>query len=164
MAAWGIEARVPFLGKEFLEYAMNFDPQDKMCSGDKTEKYILRKAFEGLIPDEVLWRQKEQFSDGVGYNWIDSLKNNAEEKVSDDLLKTAERKFPIHPPATKEAYYYRSIFEEMFPSNEAALTVESGPSIACSSPVAFRWSKEFEKMDDPSGRAVGIHNKAVKLI
>ena len=127
-------------------------------------KYILRKAFEGFIPNEVLWRQKEQFSDGVGYNWIDSLKENAEENVSNDMLENVERKFPIHPPTTKEGYYYRGIFEEMFPSNEAALTVEAGPSIACSSPVAFRWSKEFEKMDDPSGRAVGVHDKAVKKV
>jgi len=164
MAAWGIEARVPFLGKQFLEYAMNFDPADKMCSDGKDEKYILRKAFEGLIPDEVLWRQKEQFSDGVGYNWIDSLKAYAEEQVSDDRLKNAEIKFHIQPPTTKEEYYYRCIFKEMFPSNEAALTVEAGPSIACSSPVAFRWSKEFEQMNDPSGRAVGVHNKAVKEV
>ena len=162
MAAWGIEARVPFLGKEFLEYAMNIDPADKMCSDGKAEKYVLRKAFEGIIPDEVLWRQKEQFSDGVGYNWIDSLKANADEKVSDDNLANAKRKFPIQPPATKEGYYYREIFDEMYPSNEAALTVEAGPSIACSSPVAFRWSKEFEKMDDPSGRAVAVHSKAIK--
>ena len=162
MAAWGIEARVPFLGKEFLEYAMNIDPADKMCSDGKAEKYVLRKAFEGLIPDEVLWRQKEQFSDGVGYNWIDSLKANADEKVSDDNLANAKRKFPIQPPTTKEGYYYREIFDEMYPTNEAALTVEVGPSIACSSPVAFRWSKEFEKMDDPSGRAVAVHSKAIK--
>ena len=164
MAAWGIEARVPFLGKEFLEYAMNIDPADKMCTDGKAEKYVLRKAFEGLIPDEVLWRQKEQFSDGVGYNWIDSLKDNADKKVSDDELAHADRKFPIQPPTTKEGYYYRQIFDEMYPSNEAALTVEAGPSIACSSPVAFRWSKEFEKMDDPSGRAVAVHSKAVKKV
>ena len=164
MAAWGIEARVPFLGKEFLEYAMNIDPADKMCTDGKAEKYVLRKAFEGLIPDEVLWRQKEQFSDGVGYNWIDSLKENADKKVSDDELAQAYRKFPIQPPTTKEGYYYRQIFDEMYPSNEAALTVEAGPSIACSSPVAFRWSKEFEKMDDPSGRAVAVHSKAVKKV
>jgi len=164
MAAWGIETRVPFLGKEFLEYAMNIDPADKMCSDGKAEKYMLRKAFEGIIPDEVLWRQKEQFSDGVGYNWIDSLKANADEKVSDDNLANAKRKFPIQPPITKEGYYYREIFDEMYPSNEAALTVEAGPSIACSSPVAFRWSKEFEKMDDPSGRAVAVHSKAIKGI
>jgi len=164
MAAWGIETRVPFLGKEFLEYAMNFDPVDKMCTDGKVEKYVLRKAFEGLIPDEVLWRQKEQFSDGVGYNWIDSLKANAEVQISDELLSEAGDTFPIQPPETKEAYYYRSIFAEFYSSDEAALTVEAGPSIACSSPVAFRWSKEFEKMDDPSGRAIGVHNKAVKEI
>jgi len=164
MAAWGIETRVPFLGKEFLEYAMNFDPEDKMCSRDTAEKHVLRKAFEGLIPDEVLWRQKEQFSDGVGYNWIDSLKDNAKEKVSDDMLKNAERTFPIQSPTTKEAYYYRSIFSKLYPSDEAALTVEAGPSIACSSPVAFRWSKEFENMDDPSGRAVAVHSKAVNKV
>ena len=164
MASWGIEARVPFLGKEFLEYAMNFDPADKLCSEDKAEKYVLRKAFKGLIPDEVLWRQKEQFSDGVGYNWIDSLKANAEVQVSDEMLAKAGDTFPIQPPETKEAFNYRSIFTEFYPSDEAALTVEAGPSIACSSPVAFRWSKEFEKMDDPSGRAVGVHNKAVKAV
>ncbi len=164
MAAWGIEARVPFLGKEFLEYAMNFDPEDKMCKDGKAEKFVLRKAFEGLIPDAVLWRQKEQFSDGVGYNWIDSLKAHAEEKVTDEMLANVERKFPIQPPTTKEAYYYRHLFSEMYPSNEAALTIEAGPSIACSSPVAFRWSKEFEQMDDPTGRAVGVHNKAVKKV
>ena len=164
MAAWGIEARVPFLGKDFLEYSMNIDPEDKMCKGDKTEKYILRKAFDGLIPDEVLWRQKEQFSDGVGYDWIDSLKENADENISNNMLDNAERKYPIHSPTTKEAYYYREIFAEMFPSNEAALTVEAGPSIACSSPIAFRWSEKFKKMEDPSGRAVAVHNKAVKEI
>ena len=164
MAAWGIEARVPFLGKQFLEYAMDFDPEDKMCTDEKTEKYVLRKAFEGLIPDEILWRQKEQFSDGVGYNWIDSLKVHARAQISDKLMTSAQEKFPIQSPETKEAYYYRSIFTEFFPSDEAVLTVEAGPSIACSSPVAFRWSKEFEKMDDPSGRAVGVHNKAVKKV
>ena len=128
------------------------------------QKYVLRKAFKGLIPDEVLWRQKEQFSDGVGYNWIDSLKANAEVQVSDEMLAKAGDTFPIQPPETKEAYNYRSIFAEFYPSDEAALTVEAGPSIACSSPVAFQWSKEFEKMDDPSGRAVGVHNKAVKAV
>ena len=164
MAAWGIETRVPFLGKEFLEYAMNINPEYKMCSNAKPEKYILRKAFEGLIPDDVLWRQKEQFSDGVGYNWIDSLKENADKKVSNDDMQNAKRKFPIHTPLTKEGYYYRNIFSELFCSNEAALTVEAGPSIACSSPIAFKWSKDFEKMDDPSGRAVKIHSRAVKKL
>jgi len=164
MSAWGVEARVPFLGRAFLDYAMSFDPQDKMCSKEKSEKYVLRKAFEGVIPDEVLWRQKEQFSDGVGYDWIDSLKSHANKKVTDDMFANSDRKFPIHPPKTKEAYYYRNIFSELFPSNEAALTVEGGPSIACSSPVAFRWSNEFLSMDDPSGRAVKVHEKSVKKI
>jgi asparagine synthase (glutamine-hydrolysing) len=136
MAAWGIETRVPFLGKEFLEYAMNINPQNKMCSGEKKEKYILRKAFEGLIPDKILWRQKEQFSDGVGYNWIDSLKAHAEDQITDEMLRESSKIFPIQSPDTKEAYYYRSIFSEFYPSDEAALTVEAGPSIACSSPVA----------------------------
>ena len=164
MAAWGIETRVPFLGKDFLEYAMSFNPEDKMCDGEKAEKYVLRKAFEGLIPDEVLWRQKEQFSDGVGYNWIDSLKAHAEEKVTDTMLKESSEKFPVQSPDTKEGYYYRSIFAEFYPSSEAAMTVESGPSIACSSPVAFRWSQEFKNMDDPSGRAVKVHQKSIKKI
>ena len=143
---------------------MNFDPEDKMCADGKAEKYVLRKAFEGLIPDEILWRQKEQFSDGVGYDWIDGLKAHAMAQVSDEMLAGCGKTFPIQPPETKEAYYYRSIFAKLYPSDEAALTVEAGPSIACSSPVAFRWSKEFEKMDDPSGRSVGVHNKAVKAV
>ncbi len=164
MAAWGVEVRVPFLGKDFMDYAMNFDPTEKMCSGDKPEKYVLRKSFEGYIPDSVLWRQKEQFSDGVGYSWIDSLKSLAEEKVSDEMMGLVSERFPIQPPSTKEAYLYREIFDELFPSEAASLTVEVGPSIACSSPTAYRWSKEFEKMADPSGRAVGVHDKAVDSV
>ena len=164
MAAWGIEVRVPYLGKEFLEYAMNFDPVHKMCEDGKMEKHVLRNAFEGFIPDEVLWRQKEQFSDGVGYNWIDSLKDHAEVQVSDEMLAGAGATFPIQPPETKEAYYYRSIFSELYPSDEAALTVEAGPSISCSSPVAFRWSQEFQNMDDPSGRAVKVHRESVDKV
>ena len=164
MAAWGIEARVPFLGKDFLDYAMSFDPKDKMCIDGKMEKYVLRKAFEGYIPDSVLWRQKEQFSDGVGYSWIDSLKEIAAAKVSDEMMTAAASKFPIQPPDTKEGYLYREIFEDFFPSESAALTVESGPSIACSSPTAYRWSKQFEGMADPSGRAVKIHDKYVEKI
>ena len=167
MMAWGVEARVPFLDRKFLEYSMNLDPQSKM-STNRIEKHLIRHAFddkeEPYLPDEILWRQKEQFSDGVGYNWIDSLKLNAEDKVSNDKMQNAERKYPIHPPATKEAYYYRSIVFEFYPSNEAALTVEAGPSIACSSPVAFRWSQEFQDMDDPSGRAVKIHQESVNKI
>lgn len=164
MAAWGVEARVPFLDKDFLEYAMSFDPQDKMCGQGKMEKYVLRKSFEGFLPDSVLWRQKEQFSDGVGYSWIDSLKAHAEEKISDEMLAKAAERFPLQPPATKEAYFYRSIFEEFFPSKDAALTVEVGPSIACSTPTAYRWSKAFQGMADPSGRAVAVHKEAVQKI
>lgn len=164
MAAWGVETRVPFLGKDFLDYAMSFDPKDKMCGGSKPEKEVLRKAFTGYLPDSILWRQKEQFSDGVGYLWIDSLKAYAEEKISDEMMAKAEERFPIQPPATKEAYLFREIFEGLFPSKDASLTVEAGPSIACSTPTAFRWSKQFEGMADPSGRAVGVHKEAVQRI
>ncbi|MBI2125649.1 asparagine synthase B [Candidatus Woesearchaeota archaeon] len=164
MAAWGVEARVPFLDKDFLDYAMSFDPKDKMCGQGKMEKYVLRKAFEGFLPESVLWRQKEQFSDGVGYGWIDSLKAHAEEKISDEMMAKAAEHFPIQPPATKEAYFYRSIFAEFFPSKDAALTVEVGPSIACSTPTAYRWSKAFQGMADPSGRAVAVHQQAVQKI
>jgi asparagine synthase (glutamine-hydrolysing) len=161
-AAWGLEARVPFLDKEFLKYAMSIDPEDKMCPGKKPEKEILRKAFKGLIPDEVLWRQKEQFSDGVGYSWIDSLKAQAEAAVSDALMEDVETTFPAQTPTSKEGYLYRAIFDSLFHCPAAALTVPVGPSIACSSPTAFRWSQEFASMDDPSGRAVRtIHKHAV---
>jgi asparagine synthase (glutamine-hydrolysing) len=160
MAACGVEARVPFLDKVFLEHAMGFDTKDKMCRG-KPEKYVLRKAFEGYLPESILWRQKEQFSDGVGYSWIDSLKEYTEKKVSMQMLKKAGDKFQIQPPTTKEGYFFRQIFDELFSGKEAALTVEAGPSIACSSPTAYRWSKQFEKMADPSGRAVSVHAKAV---
>ena len=164
MAAWGVEARVPFLGKDFLDYAMSIDPKDKMCGGGKPEKYILRKAFEGALPDFILWRQKEQFSDGVGYSWIDSLKAYAQEKVSDEMIQQASQRFPLHTPTTKEAYFYRSIFEELFPSKAAALTVEHGPSIACSTPTAYRWSQQFKGLADPSGRTIAVHHKAVGSI
>ena len=143
---------------------MSFDPKDKMCGPGKMEKYVLRKAFEGFLPESVLWRQKEQFSDGVGYSWIDSLKTHAEEKISDEMMAKAAERFPVQPPATKEAYFYRSIFEEFFPSKDAALTVEVGPSIACSTPTAYRWSKSFQGMADPSGRAVAVHQQAVQKI
>jgi asparagine synthase (glutamine-hydrolysing) len=161
MAAWGIEARVPFLDKEFLEYAMAIDPEDKMCSG-RPEKFILRKAFEGLIPDEILWRQKEQFSDGVGYGWIDHLKKQAGELVSDTMMEHVGEAFPVQTPTSKEGYRYRMIFDEHFKSAGAATTVPVGPSIACSSPTAFRWSQQFAKMDDPSGRAIPVHKEAIK--
>ncbi len=162
-AAWGLEARVPFLDKDFLEYAMNIDPTDKMCPGKEPEKKILREAFEGLIPREILWRQKEQFSDGVGYGWIDYLKRYTEEHITDDMMKKVSEKFHIQTPTSKEQYYYRTIFDELFKSPSAAATVPVGPSIACSSPTAFRWSKEFEKMNDPSGRAVSsVHEQGIK--
>jgi asparagine synthase (glutamine-hydrolysing) len=164
MSAFGVEARVPFLDRFFLDYAMSFDPQDKMCGAGKVEKYVLRKSFEGYLPESVLWRQKEQFSDGVGYSWIDSLKAHAEKKVTNQMIVDVSKRFPIHAPVTKEGYFFREIFEDLFPSNQAALTVEVGPSIACSSPTAYRWSKQFEGMADPSGRAVKVHEKAVKEV
>lgn len=153
-AAWGIEIRVPFLDKEFMDYAMSFDPVDKMCSGKEIEKRVLREAFEGYLPVEILWRQKEQFSDGVGYSWIDHLKKYAEENVTDDLFARAQTFFPVGTPASKEAFLYRSIFETLFPNVSAADTVPVGPSIACSTPAALRWSKEFQGLDDPSGRTI----------
>ena len=164
MAAFGVEARVPFLGKNFLNYAMSIDPIWKMCTQGRMEKDVLRRAFEGYIPESVLWRQKEQFSDGVGYSWIDSLKKLAEQRISDKMLNDAALRFPIQPPETKEAYMIREIFDELYPSKSAALTVEVGPSIACSTPMAYLWSKSFEGMADPSGRAVAVHKQAVKEV
>jgi len=160
-AAWGVETRVPFLDKEFLDFAMGFDPEEKMCLGDKIEKYVLRKAFEGYVPDEILWRQKEQFSDGVGYGWIDYLKKYTETGVPDEMMANAKTKFPLQTPSSKEEYYYRQIFDSYFICPTAALTVPVGPTIACSTPAAFRWSKEFAKMADPSGRSVKEHNQTL---
>ncbi|MCW4018128.1 MAG: asparagine synthase B [Candidatus Bathyarchaeota archaeon] len=160
-AAWGVETRVPFLDREFLDFAMNFDPKEKMCSDDKIEKYVLRKAFEGYIPDEILWRQKEQFSDGVGYGWIDYLKQHAESTVTDEMMANAKIRFPTQTPTSKEEYYYRKIFDSYFVSPSAALTVPVGPTIACSTPTAFRWSKEFAKNADPSGRSVKKHRHTI---
>lgn len=158
MAAWGVEARVPFLDLEFLEVAMRIDPAAKMAGPGKPEKAILRQAGEGLLPDEILWRQKEQFSDGVGYGWIDALKAHAEAQVSDRELSEAEQRFPLNPPITKEQYLYRRIFERHFPSSAAAATVPAGPSIACSTPEALAWDEGFASMADPSGRAMrGVH-------
>lgn len=165
-AAWGLETRVPFLDKEFLEYSMGIDPIEKMCPGAKIEKYVLRKAFEGYLPEEILWRQKEQFSDGVGYSWIDQLKKYTDSVVSDEMLATAKEKFPEKTPLTKEEYYYRAIFESLFKSPTAVLTVPTGPSIACSTPTAVRWSREFQGQLDPSGRSVvNVHNgqREIKL-
>ena len=162
-AAWGLEARVPFLDKEFLETAMNIDPAEKMCvPGERMEKWMLRKAFEGYLPDEVLWRQKEQFSDGVGYGWIDSLKKRAGEEVSDKQLESAAFRFPLKTPLTKEGYLYRSIFESHFPNPEAPKLVPDGPSIACSTPTAIRWDASWAKLADPSGRAVkSVHKDSL---
>jgi asparagine synthase (glutamine-hydrolysing) len=159
MASWGVEARVPFLDKEFLEVAMNVNPQDKMIvAGQKMEKYILRQAFADMLPPEIAWRQKEQFSDGVGYNWIDSLQAHAKREVSDEKLAKAKQRFPINPPHTKEAYFYREIFEEHFKNPSLAKCVPEGPTVACSSATAFLWDEAFKKMADPSGRAVaGVH-------
>ncbi len=159
MSAWGVELRVPFLDKEFLDFAMSMDPTEKMCGG-RMEKYVLREAFEGFLPREVLWRQKEQFSDGVGYNWIDSLKALAERRVSDAMMAEAGHAFPVQTPGSKEQYYYRMVFDSLFKSDLAAATVPVGPSVACSTPAAMRWSREFHGMGDPSGRAVtSIHGK-----
>lgn len=154
LAAWGIEGRVPFLDKEFIDVAMRINPQDKMITKEKMEKWILRKAFEDMLPESVAWRQKEQFSDGVGYSWIDTLKEMVNTEVSDEQLLNAQYKFPIQTPKSKEEFYYRSIFEEHFPSDTAALSVPSVPSVACSSPIALEWDESFKNMNDPSGRAV----------
>jgi asparagine synthase (glutamine-hydrolysing) len=161
MAAWGIEVRVPFLDRDFLDTAMAFNPAQKMVGERKIEKFPLRKAFEGYLPEEVLWRQKEQFSDGVGYRWIDSLKATAEERISNAQMENARYRFPHNTPPTKEAYMYREIFESHFPGEAAAQAVPGGPSIACSTPTAIAWDASFAKNADPSGRAVlGVHQNA----
>ena len=158
LAAWGVEGRVPFLDKEFLDVAMRLNPAAKMCPGKTIEKKILREAFDGLLPPEILWRQKEQFSDGVGYSWIDTLKRITSEAVSDEEMARAAERFPINPPMNKEEYFYRSIFESHFPSESAARTVPSVPSVACSTAEALAWDAAFQNMNDPSGRAVkGVH-------
>ena len=159
MSAWGIEARVPFLDKNFMDVAMRINPEDKMCGNGKMEKAILRSSFEGYLPKEILWRQKEQFSDGVGYSWIDGLKQHVEAQVSDQQLASAAFKFPVNTPDTKEAYFYRCIFEEHFPLASAAECVPGGKSVACSTPEALAWDESFANMADPSGRAVqSVHN------
>ncbi len=161
LAAWGIEGRVPFLDKEFMDVAMRINPRDKMITPERMEKWVVRKAFEGYLPESVAWRQKEQFSDGVGYSWIDTLKALVEEEVSDEQMKNAHFKFPLQTPATKEEYYYRSIFESHFPSNAAALSVPQEPSVACSTKIALEWDEAFKNMNDPSGRAVAqVHEDA----
>ncbi len=161
LSAWGVEGRVPFLDTQFLDVAMRTNPTAKMCPGDTIEKKIVREAFADMLPEEVAWRQKEQFSDGVGYNWIDTLKQLTAEMVSDDDMAHASERFPINPPRNKEEYYYRSIFAEHFPSDAAARSVPSVPSVACSTAEALAWDEQFKGMNDPSGRAVsGVHEKA----
>ena len=161
LSAWGVEGRVPFLDKEFLDVAMRTNPEAKMCPGNTIEKKIVREAFADLLPEEVAWRQKEQFSDGVGYSWIDTLKRITAERVSDEEMAHAAERFPINPPRNKEEYYYRSIFAEHFPSDSAARTVPSVPSVACSTAEALAWDAAFKNMNDPSGRAVaGVHEQA----
>ena len=161
LAAWGVEGRVPFLDKEFLDVAMRINPITKMCPGKEIEKKIVRKAFADLLPESVAWRQKEQFSDGVGYSWIDTLKAITAAAVSDEQMAHAAERFPIHTPQNKEEYYYRTIFAEHFPSINAALSVPSVPSVACSTAEALSWDASFQGKNDPSGRAVtGIHKEA----
>jgi len=169
LASWGIEGRVPFLDKEFMDVAMRLNPKDKMIIAGQSspkdkqamEKWVLREAFGDMLPEAVAWRQKEQFSDGVGYSWIDTLKEMVNREVTDEQLANAKYRFPIQTPTSKEEFYYRSIFEEHFPSDAAALTVPSVPSVACSSQVALEWDESFKNMNDPSGRAVkNVHEEA----
>ena len=161
LSAWGVEGRVPFLDKEFLDVAMRLNPAAKMCPGHTIEKKIVREAFAPLLPEAVAWRQKEQFSDGVGYSWIDTLKAVTAAAVSDEQMTHAAERFPINPPQNKEEYYYRSIFEEHFPSASAARSVPSVPSVACSTAEALAWDASFRNLNDPSGRAVaGVHEQA----
>lgn len=160
LMAWGIEGRVPFLDKEFMDVAMTINPKDKMITPERMEKWVLRKAFEDLLPESIAWRQKEQFSDGVGYSWIDTLKQVAEDEVTDEMMANAKFRFPINTPMSKEEYRYRTIFESHFPTDSAASCVPSVPSVACSTPVALEWDEAFKKMNDPSGRAVKVHETA----
>jgi asparagine synthase (glutamine-hydrolysing) len=163
LAAWGVEGRVPFLDKEFMDVAMRLNPSDKMITKDKMEKWVLRKAFEDYLPSSIAWRQKEQFSDGVGYNWIDTLRALTSKEVTDEQLANAKYRFPINPPMSKEEYFYRSIFSEHFPSDSAASCVPSVPSVACSTAEALAWDASFKNMIDPSGRAMkSVHLDSYK--
>ncbi len=163
LSAWGVEGRVPFLDKEFLDVAMRINPKDKMAGNGRIEKWIIRKAFEDYLPESVVWRQKEQFSDGVGYSWIDKLKELTKESVSEEQMTNAKFRFPINTPMSKEEYFYRTIFQEHFPSDSAAKCVPSVPSIACSTPEALEWDKQFKESADPSGRAVvGVHENDIE--
>ena len=162
LAAWGVEGRVPFLDKEFLDVAMRTNPAAKMCPGKTMEKRIVREAFSDMLLEEIVWRQKEQFSDGVGYSWIDTLKKMTEELVTDEQMAHAAERFPINTPMCKEEYYYRSIFEEHFPSESAARSVPHEASVACSTAIALEWDEAWKNMNEPSGRAVaGVHNSAI---
>lgn len=161
LAAWGVEGRVPFLDKEFMDVAMTINPEDKMIRDGRMEKWVVRKAFEDYLPESIAWRQKEQFSDGVGYSWIDTLKERAEQMVSDADFAEAAVRYPLNTPKNKEEYLYRSIFESHFPSQAAALTVPSVKSVACSTPEALLWDASFQNLNDPSGRAVAsVHNES----
>ncbi|MGJ1196572.1 asparagine synthase B [Sphingobacterium spiritivorum] len=161
LAAWGVEGRVPFLDKEFIDVAMTINPKDKMIKDGRMEKWVVRKAFEDYLPESIAWRQKEQFSDGVGYSWIDTLKAQAEEKVSDAEFATAADRFPVNTPKNKEEFLYRTIFESHFPSEAASKTVPSVKSVACSTPEALAWDASFQNLNDPSGRAVAaVHNES----
>ena len=163
LAAWGVEGRVPFLDKEFLDVAMRLNPEAKMCPGKTIEKRLVREAFADMLPEEIVWRQKEQFSDGVGYSWIDTLKRITSEAVSDEQMAHAAERFPVHPPQCKEEDYYRSIFAELFPSESAARAVPSEASVACSTAIALEWDASFKGRNDPSGRAVaGVHEQAYR--
>lgn len=163
LAAWGVEGRVPFLDKEFLDVAMRLNPATKMCPGKEIEKKVVREAFADMLPESVAWRQKEQFSDGVGYSWIDTLKAVTAAAVSDEQMRKASERFPVNTPMNKEEYYYRTIFEEHFPSESAARSVPSVPSVACSTAEALAWDVSFQGKNDPSGRAVaGVHEEAYK--
>ena len=162
MMAWGVEARVPFLDLAFIDTAMAFDARHKMAGPGRIEKAVLREAFAGALPEAILWRQKEQFSDGVGYGWIDGLKAHAGQVVSEREFAAAAARWPHNTPATKEAYLYRALFEKCFPGEACAATVPGGKSIACSSPAALAWDPGFAGRADPSGRAVqGIHAQAL---
>ena len=161
LMAWGIEGRVPFLDKEFIDVAMRINQKDKMLNGERMEKWLIRKAFEDMLPESVAWRQKEQFSDGVGYSWIDTLKDIVEQEVTDKQLANAKFRFPIQTPTNKEEFYYRSIFEQHFPSDTAALSVPQEASVACSTSTALEWDEAFKNMNEPSGRAIAnVHDEA----
>lgn len=162
LSAWGVEGRVPFLDTEFLDVAMRLNPIDKMCPGTTIEKRIVREAFGELLPESVAWRQKEQFSDGVGYSWIDTLKAITSKAVSDEQMAHASERFPINTPMNKEEYYYRTIFEEHFPSRSAALSVPHEASVACSTAIALEWDKAWNGLNEPSGRAVrDVHEQGM---